>query len=312
MTRTSLSRDSLSLDRESCVVHTEDMEMDREGLADFLRRRREALHPGDVGLSAGVRRRTQGLRREEVAWLAAMSTDFYARLEQRRGARPSEDMLAAIARALQLTLDERDYLFTLAGHTPPPRTRRAQQPNPGLQRVLDQLATPAHIASDLGVTLSQNALAVALVGVQTAYTGLRRSTIYRWFTDATERSRLLVDDHPWISRSHVAALRAVYRRGGLDPEAEELVAHLLHESEEFAELWVQHEVANRAGAIKRFVHPQVGILTLTCDTLTAENDTQHLVVFTALPGSADAARLEQLAALGTPELVSTRAGVVVR
>jgi transcriptional regulator with XRE-family HTH domain len=286
------------------------MNIDREGLADFLRRRREALHPSDVGVSAGARRRAQGLRREEVAWLASMSTDFYARLEQRRGARPSEDMLASIARALRLTLDERDHLFALAGHAPPPRTTRSDQPSPGLQRVLDQLATPAHIASDLGVTLSQNALAVALVGVQTNYTGLRRSIIYRWFTDAADRQHFLVDDHPWISRSHVAALRTVYRRGGLDPEAEELVTHLLHDSEEFAQLWVQHEVANRSGLIKRFVHPQVGLLTLTCDTLLADNETQHLVVFTAPPGSADAVRLEQLAARCTPEMAPIRAGVI--
>jgi hypothetical protein len=250
-----------------------------------------------VGVSAGARRRTQGLRREEVAWLAAMSTDFYARLEQRRGARPSEAMLAAIARALRLTLDERDHLFVLAGHTPPPRTVRAEQPSPGLQRVLDRLATSAHIASDLGVTLRQNALAVALFGVQTAYTGLRRSIIYRWFTGAAERRLLPVADHALRSRSLVADLRAVYRRGGLDPEAEELVAHLLHESEEFAQLWVQHEVASHAGEIKRFIHPQVGLLTLTCDTLTTENETQRLVVFTARPGSVDAARLERLAAL---------------
>lgn len=273
--------------------------MDREGLADFLRHRREALHPNDVGLRAGARRRTQGLRREEVAFLAAMSTDFYTRLEQRRGARPSEDMLAAMARALRLTLDERDHLFVLAGHTPPPRTMHTEQPSPGLQRVLDSLTTPAQISSDLGVTLSQNALAVALFGVQTNYAGLRRSLIYRWFTEPATRCLLLADDHPWVSRSHVAALRASYRRGGLDPEAEELVTHLLHESEEFAHLWAQHEVATRAATIKRFVHPQVGILTLSCDTLVADNETQHLVVYTAPPGSVDAARLERLAALST-------------
>ncbi len=288
------------------MMHTEYMDMDRDGFADFLRRRREALHPNDVGLSAGGRRRTQGLRREEVAWLASMSTDFYARLEQRRGARPSEDMLASIARALQLTLDERDHLFALAGHTPPPRTVRAEQPSLALQRVLEQLVTPAQIVSDLGVTLRQNALAVALVGVQTAYTGLRRSIIYRWFIDAAERRLILVDDHALFSRSHVAALRAVYRGSGLDPEAEDLVAHLLHESEEFAQLWVQHEVASRAAMLKRFVHPQIGILALTCDTLTAENETERLLVFTARPGSVDAARLERLAASCTPELTPSK------
>jgi len=85
--------------------------MDRDRLADFLRRRRDALQPGDLRLSAGSRRRTQGLRREEVAGLAHMSTDFYARLEQRRGSRPSQQTTAALARAFRLTPDERDHLF---------------------------------------------------------------------------------------------------------------------------------------------------------------------------------------------------------
>ena len=93
--------------------------MDRAALADFLRRRREALQPGDVGMPAGPRRRTPGLRREDVAALAAMSTDYYTRLEQQRGPQPSEQMLASLARALRLTSDERDYLFQLAGHNPP-------------------------------------------------------------------------------------------------------------------------------------------------------------------------------------------------
>ena len=112
-----------------------------------------------------------------------------------------------------------------------------------------------------------------------------------------EQRRILADDHALHSRSQVAALRAVYRGSSCDPDAEELVRRLLHESEEFAQLWVQHEVASRAGTIKRFVHPQLGILTLTCDTLTAENEKGRLLVFTAPPGSADAARLDQLAAL---------------
>ena len=141
--------------------------MNRDELADFLRRRREALRPGDVGLSAGARRRTRGLRREEVAGLAHISTDFYARLEQRRGSRPSEQTAAALSRALRLTRDERDHLYELAGHTAPPRTLRTDHASPGLQRVLEGLDAPAQIVSDLGVTLSQNLLAEALVGVQT-------------------------------------------------------------------------------------------------------------------------------------------------
>jgi transcriptional regulator with XRE-family HTH domain len=271
--------------------------MDRDGLADFLRRQREALQPGDVGLSVEARRRTSGLRREEVAGLAHMSTDFYGRLEQRRGARPSEQTVAALARALRLTADERDHLFTLAGYTAPLRTLRTDQVSPGLLRVLDRLDTPAQVTSDIGVTLRQNPLAEALVGVQTGYTGLRRSMIYRWFTDPAERRIHPEEDHPRHSRIHVAALRAVYGRAEHDLEARELVAQLQRESDEFAALWERHEVASLAGTLKRFVHPLVGLLTLDCQILTAENVTQRLVVFTADPGSEDAHQLALLSEL---------------
>jgi transcriptional regulator with XRE-family HTH domain len=273
--------------------------MDRDGLADFLRRRREALQPGDVGLRAGTRRRTRGLRREEVAGLAHMSSDFYARLEQRRGSRPSEQTTIALARALRLTQDERDHLFALAGHTAPPRAFRTDHPSPGLLRVLDRLDTPAQIVSDLGVTLSQNALAEALVGVQTHYTGMRRSLIYRWFTEPAQRELHPEDEHPMHSRIHVASLRAVHGRASEDPEARELVDRLLADSDEFAALWERHEVASRAGTIKRFVHPLIGPLTLDCQILTSENLTERLVVFTASPGSEDADRLALLSVVGS-------------
>src|SRR5438105_11655973 len=111
--------------------------MDRTGLGEFLRHRREILRPRDVGLVEGPRRRTNGLRREEVAALAGMSTDYYARLEQQRGSQPSEQMLIAITRALRLTLDERDHLFRLAGHHAPARMRRSDHVSPALLRVLD-------------------------------------------------------------------------------------------------------------------------------------------------------------------------------
>lgn len=273
--------------------------MDRDELADFLRRRREALQPDDVGLHAGARRRTRGLRREEVAGLAHMSTDFYARLEQRRGSRPSEQTTAALARALRLTQDERDHLFALAGHTAPPRAFRTDHASPGLLRVLDRLDTPAQIVSDLGVTLSQNPLAEALVGVQTRYNGLRRSMIYRWFTEPAQRRIHPEADHPMHSRIHVGSLRAVHGRSADDPEAHELVEHLLRESEEFAALWQRHEVATRTRTMKRFVHPLIGPLTLDCQVLTAENLTERLVVFTASPGSEDADRLALLSVVGS-------------
>ena len=106
--------------------------MDRAALAGFLRRRREALRPGDVGLPAAPRRRAPGLRREEIAALAAMSVDYYTRLEQQRGPQPSEQMLASLAQAVRLTGDERDYLFRIAGPNPPASTRAATHVAPAL------------------------------------------------------------------------------------------------------------------------------------------------------------------------------------
>jgi transcriptional regulator with XRE-family HTH domain len=276
--------------------------MDRDGLADFLRRRRDTLRPEDVGLPEGRRRRTAGLRREEVAALAYISTDFYTRLEQGRGSRPSEETVGSVARALRLTQDERDHLFVLAGHAAPPRGIRSDHVTPALARVLDQLDTPAQVVSDLGVTLLQNPMAEALMGVETQHTGLRRSVIYRWFTDPAARTRFVADDHALHSRNYAATLRGVHGRWPGDGDAQELVDRLLAESPEFAALWERHEVAARTDTRKRFDHPAVGPLTLDCQILTAENLTERLVIFTAAPGSEDAERLKLLAVVGTQEL----------
>ncbi|WP_394841757.1 helix-turn-helix transcriptional regulator [Pendulispora brunnea] len=269
--------------------------MDRDGLAEFLRRRREALQPRDVGLvgleQGRRRRRTLGLRREEVAELASISADFYKRLEQGRGPRPSEETVEAIARALLLTRDERDHLFRLAGRQPPPRRYRSEQASPGLLSVLDCCDTPAQIVSDLGVTLKQNQLAEALLGIQTGYTGFARSTIFRWFTDPDERRRFPSDDHAWHSQSYTAHLRAVHNRCANDFEAKDLVHELRRRSTEFAEIWDQHDVALRADTRKRILHPTVGLLTLDCHILTSQNQMENLIVFTAVRGSEDAKRL---------------------
>jgi transcriptional regulator with XRE-family HTH domain len=280
--------------------------MDRDGVADFLRTRREALQPGDVGLPATRRRRTGGLRREEVAGLAHMSADFYTRLEQRRGARPSEQTVAALALALRLTDDERDHLLRLAGHQPRPRGARTDHVSPALLRVLDRLDAPAQVVSDLGVTLKQNPLAEALLGVQTTYTGLARSQIYRWFLMPEERRRFLTDDHEMHARSYTAHLRAALGRTPDDEEARSLVDALLRGSPEFTELWSEHEVGFRTNLQKRVVHPNVGVLTLDCQILTAENQLQDLVIFTATPGSDDAERLAFLSIIGTQQFEDSR------
>jgi transcriptional regulator with XRE-family HTH domain len=278
--------------------------MDREGLADFLKRRRAAVTPADVGLPDTGRRRTPGLRREEVAALAHMSVDFYERLEQHRGANPSVQTLAALARALRLNPEQRSHLYELAGYTAPPRAYRTDHPSPSLLRVLDQLQAPAQIVTDLGVTIAQNAAARALVGDQTQHTGLSRSMIFRWFTDPEQRLIHPPEDHAEHSRFHVAGLRAVHGRDGSDPEVAEMVSRLLEQSEEFAALWKQHEVASRANTIKHFTHPLVGRLTLDCQVLTSQNQTEQLVIFSAAAGSEDEDRLRLLSVVGAQQFAS--------
>jgi len=154
--------------------------IDRAGLADFLLRRREALQPEDVGLPRGQRRRTSGLRREEVAALCHMSTDYYSRLEQERGSQPSEQMIASIAQGLHLSRDERDHLFRLAGHQPPARGAGTDHISPGMLRIFDRLTdTPAEIVTELGETLRQTPPGVALVGDLCRFRGPSRSIGYR-------------------------------------------------------------------------------------------------------------------------------------
>src|SRR5690606_1845232 len=146
------------------------------------------LQPEDVGLGRGPRRRTAGLRREEVAALCGMSVDYYTRLEQGRGPHPSEQMLAAIARGLRLTLDERDHVFRLAGSTAPARAPSRDRVFAGLVRILDRLAdTPAQVMTALGETLVQTPAALALFGDETRFEGSMRSVGYRWFADPSTR-----------------------------------------------------------------------------------------------------------------------------
>lgn len=275
--------------------------MDRAALADFLRRHREQLQPTDAGLPAGPRRRTAGLRREEVALLASMSVDYYTRLEQQRGPQPSTPMLTSIARALRLTDDERDYLFRLAGHNPPDRTDPGSHVAAALLRVFDRLEdTPALIISNLGETLVQNRMAAALLGDVSHYTGLERSEVYRWFvTPERDRRRYPAADHDRHSRAQVASLRAAYGSLGADSRAGSLVTALLERSPEFAELWERHEVARRFEDHKTLVHPEIGPIDVDCQSLFTEDRSQALLVLTAAPNTEAAEKLALLGVVGT-------------
>jgi transcriptional regulator with XRE-family HTH domain len=277
--------------------------IDRPAMAEFLRNRREALQPEDVGLARGPRRRTSGLRREEVAVLCHMSTDYYSRLEQERGPQPSEQMLASIAQGLHLSHQERDHLFLLAGHTPPTRGGTNEHISPGMLRVLDRLDdTPAEIVTELGETLRQSRLGVALLGDKMNLTGPERSLGYRWFTDPATRAFYAPEGHEFLSRMYASGLREISALRGPDSRAADLANRLLEVSEEFRTIWADHEVGVRPHSVKHFVHPEVGALELHCQRLVDPEHAHSLLVYTAVPGSESAEKLALLAVIGASAL----------
>jgi transcriptional regulator with XRE-family HTH domain len=269
--------------------------VDRALLADFLRARREALQPEDVGLPRGARRRAGGLRREEVAVLAGMSADYYSRIEQQRGPMPSEQMLAALARGLNLSPSEREHLFALGGHAAPRRVLRDERVSPAMRRIVERLAdTPAMVFSRFGETLLQTSGAVALFGDYTRFTGLDRFLVYRWFTDPAQRAVYPPEDHALRGRVFTVELRAVYTA---DPTgiAGEIVEALLAVSPEFAEVWRLHEVdLAHHHDLKRYRHPQLGELELYARRLVDPDEGQELLVFMAEPGSPSEEKLQSL------------------
>ncbi|GAA0678151.1 helix-turn-helix transcriptional regulator [Kitasatospora atroaurantiaca] len=285
------------------------MDMDRRELADFLRRSRERLRPQDVGLASGPRRRTPGLRREEVVQLAGMSTDYYIRLEQARSPQPSPQILASLARALRLTEDERDHLYLLAGHRPPAGRHCGTHVSPGLLYLLDQLKeTPAQILSDLGDLLAQNDMATALFGTVCSVQEDERNVIWRWFTDPVVRQAYPAEEHDRLSRVHAADLRAAVARRGNDAESTALVKRLSAASREFTALWELHEVGVRRTSRMRVIHPTVGPINLDCQSLLTPVEDQRLLIFTPPPGTPDINHLELVRVVGQEQFSSAAGG----
>ncbi|MGW6793977.1 MmyB family transcriptional regulator [Streptomyces chartreusis] len=275
-------------------------------LGAFVRSRRDRVQPPDVGLVAGPRRRVPGLRRDEVAMLAGASTDYYIEIE-RGGAQPSEQMLAALARALRLTGDERDHLYHLAGRPLPPAGGSAAHLHPAMFDLLERLAgTPAFVCTDLHVMLVQNHLADALFGPVVPTTGPEASFVHQWFTgDPKVRGLYPQDDHEHHSRTLVADLRAAAaRRSRRDQEVARLIGGLEQRSDEFARLWAERNVAVRRTDRKRIRHPSLGVLHVNCLNLLSEDGRQRLLWFTPVSGTDTGEKLELLAVLGTQDLRS--------
>ncbi|MFF1279077.1 helix-turn-helix transcriptional regulator [Streptomyces marokkonensis] len=276
-------------------------------LGAFLRSRRDRIRPADVGLPAGPRRRVPGLRRDEVAQLAGASVDYYNELERGAGSQPSEQMIAALARALRLTADECAYLYHLAGRPVPVPGGAASHVHPGMLDLLQRMpSTPAQVITDLHVTLVQNPLAVALLGDHSGYRGARASFVHRWFTEPGARLMYPEADHATQSRAFVADLRAAAaRRNARDVEVTSMICTLRDTSAEFAALWAEHDVAFRRDDRKRIRHPALGVVEVNCLNLFSEDGRQRLLWFTPALSTDSADLLDLLAVLGTQDVVDS-------
>lgn len=260
-------------------------DMDRKQLADFLRTRRARVTPRDVGLPQNHRRRIPGLRREEVAQLAGISGDYYARLEQSRSPRPSRQVLNALGRALMLTTEERAHLFHLAGEAPDDALGPRQDVPEGIVHLLHGLdSTPAFVLDAKYELLAWNEMLTALYGDLPP----GRRNVIRWtFGSDNLRDYMREDASSVFIRGAVADLRAAAVRYPEDKEISALVSELLACSEEFAVLWAKHEVEVRRDSTKHFRHPSVGLIVLRCQMLHIPDRDQRLVIYTAAPGSLD-------------------------
>jgi transcriptional regulator with XRE-family HTH domain len=264
-------------------------------LADFLRTKRARLSPRQAGLPDVGRRRTPGLRRQDVAQLAGLSVDYYIRLEQGRGPHPSRQVLLALARALLLTPDERDYLFRIAGEAPPAPPRPGREITPGIRHLLDSMPdTPAYVVDAAYNILAWNRLATVFVG---DLTGREDRNMISWtFRRGPEDTVWSDEDFVRFTRSVVADLRVGYARYPGDPAIESLVTELLALSPQFAAMWAEHEVEERGPTLKRVTHPEAGPLEFECQVLHIAATGQRLIVYCAAPGSPTAAAFRQLAA----------------
>jgi transcriptional regulator with XRE-family HTH domain len=284
-------------------VTSPDLDLGR--VAELLRTRRRALQPEDVGFARGRRRRTPGLRREEVAELCSISVNYYSRLERsrdarERGSRPSPTTLASIARGLRLTREERDTLFAAAGYAAGD-DEDCKHVDPGVMLLLDRLSdTPAHSVGPLGEVLWQTRASRLLIGDQSRHTGRARSGYYRWFLDIGERTRYAPIDHRAISEEITADLRHAQSSTPVTRSTTDLIAVLLSRSEEFAALWGSSELRDQPFTIepRGFIHPCLGPLELQREVLQVTDLSQRVVIYQAIPGSADETTMQLLSVIG--------------
>jgi hypothetical protein len=263
---------------------------------------RDRLSPADAGLPAGFGRRAAGLRREELAQLSGLSVDYVVRLEQGRARHPSAQVVAALARALQLGPVERDHLFRCAKLMPPAPDAVGTHIPPGVQRMVGRLGdVPIAVWSADWTLLSWTPLYAALTGDPAVLPTAQRNLLRRvytpdpafpWFPASTD---LPADV---LTAALVGDLRAAAANYPADRRLAAMIASLRRDSADFARLWDSGAVARHESHQKTIRHPVVGEITLDCDVLTANGADLRLVVYTAAAGSRDAGKLDLLRVTG--------------
>jgi transcriptional regulator with XRE-family HTH domain len=267
----------------------------RDELADFLRKRRASIQPGNVGLPNGGRRRTPGLRREEVASLAGVGTTWYTWLEQGRDVRASLEVLDAIAGALRLTPAERTHLILLGRGQPPPSHRPPpEKVSPTMRRLVENLGNnPAYILGRRWDYLAWNRAASALLGDFGALPKPERNHVWVTFMDPARRE--LFPDWARSIRLLVARFRADSAKHVGDQSFDELIAALKSASPEFCKLWKHHEVAGTGVGRKEVNHPIAGRMVFEHAVLNpSEWPEQRLILYSPLPEDDTPAKLAGL------------------
>jgi PAS domain-containing protein len=254
----------------------------RAELADFLRTKRSSLQPEDVGLPDGGRRRTPGLRREEVALLAGVGTTWYTWLEQGRDVRASLDVLEALSRALRLTGAERAHLILLGrGEQAKPCKAPAEEVSPNLRRLVENVGPgPAYLLGRRWDYLAWNRSFEAVFGWEPGPDPLTRNNVWLWFMDPSRRS-LCSGDWAASARLLVAKFRGDIAKNIGDPAFEELISVLNASSPEFRKLWKRHEVAGSGDGHKELTHPVAGPLAFDHAVFHhGESGEQRLILYT--------------------------------
>jgi transcriptional regulator with XRE-family HTH domain len=278
--------------------------MARNNLADFLRTMRERLQPRDVGLPTGPMRRTPGLRREEVARLAHISVEYYARLEQARGSSPSRRVLSELARALHLSPDERYQLFELAGFAPEPPTGPRSDVPPTVLTLLEQMTNVAAIVVNARFdVIAWNPLATALFEDYSTLPPAGRNLIYRHFLHTDPATGLYhMSGADEFARLAVRQLRIAANRYPTDPQIRTMINTLRTHSAPFAALWDDHHLKVGFHHRKIMQHPVVGTLHLNCDMLALPMRDQYLMCLTAEHHSSSHDALRLLSVIGTQDM----------